>query len=102
MILRSHTESNVGVSPQVIWPVGEPVTVMKFGGPGKIILGTGKVVANIDTPPCGGCRTSVELQMDNIPDSRDTKGFHQLFILGRQERLFQAYCQLAGIEVVPV
>ena len=43
VILRSHTESDVGVSPQVIWPVGEPVTVMKFDGPGKIILGTGKV-----------------------------------------------------------
>jgi hypothetical protein len=102
VILRSHTESDVGVSPQVIWPVGEQVTVMKFDGPGKIILGTGKLLANIDTPPCGGCRTSIEVQMDNIADSRDTKGFHQLFILGRHERLFRAYCQLAGIEVVPM
>jgi hypothetical protein len=102
VILRSHTESDVGVSPQVIWPVGEQVTVMKFDGPGKIILGTGKLLANIDTPPCGGCRTSIEVQMDNIADSRDTKGFHQLFILGRHERLFRAYCHLAGIEVVPV
>ena len=102
VILRSHTESDMGVSPQVIWPVGEAVTVMKFEGPSKIILGTGKVVSNIDTPPCGGCRTSVELQMDNIADSRDTKGFHQLFILGKHDRLFRAYCQLAGIEVVPV
>jgi hypothetical protein len=102
VILRSHTESDVGISPQVIWPVGEPVTVMKFDGPGKIILGTGKVVANIDTPPCGGCRTSVELQMDNVADSRDCKGFHQLFILGKHDSLFRAYCQLAGIQVSPV
>ena len=71
-------------------------------GPGKIILGTGKVVANIDTPPCGGCRTSVELEMDNVADPRDCKGFHQLFILGKHDRLFRAYCQLAGIEVVPI
>ena len=102
VILRSHSESDIGVSPQVIWPVGEPVTVMKFDGPGKIILGTGQVVANIDTPPCGGCRTSVELKMDNVADPRDCKGFHQLFILGRHDRLFRAYCQLAGIEVVPI
>ncbi len=102
VILRSHTESDMGVSPQVIWPVGEQVTVMKFDGPGKIILGTGKLLANIDTPPCGGCRTSIEVQMDNVADSRDCKGFHQLYILGRHERLFHAYCQLAGIEVVPV
>ena len=70
--------------------------------PGKIILGTGKVVANIDTPPSGGCRTSVELEMDSVADPRDCKGFHQPFILGRLDRLFSAYCQLAGIEVVPI
>ncbi len=102
LILRSHSESEIGVSPQVIWPVGEPVTVMKFDGPGKMILGTGQVAANIDTPPCGGCRTSVELKMDNVADPRDCKGFHQLFILGKHDRLFRAYCELAGIEVVPV
>jgi hypothetical protein len=102
LVLRSHSESGLGVSPQVLWPVGEPVTVMKFVGPKQIIVGTGRVVANIDTPPSGGCRTSVELAMDNIPDSRDCKGFHQLIILGKHDRLFSAYGQLAGIEVVPV
>jgi hypothetical protein len=100
LILRSHSESEIGVAPQVIWPVGEVVTVMKFDGPGKMILGTGQVVSNIDTPPCGGCRTSLELRMDNVADSRDCKGFHQLFVLGRHDRLIQAYCRLAGIEVV--
>jgi len=102
LILRSHSESELGVSPQVIWPIGEAVTVMKFDGPERILLGTGEVVTNIDTPPCGGCRTSVELKMDNVADPRDCKGFHQLFILGKHDRLFQAYCQLAGIEVVPI
>jgi len=96
MILRSHSESEVGVSPQVTWPVGEPVTVMKFNGPDKIILGTGTVAANIDTPPCGGCRTSVELKLDHVDDPRDCKGFHQLFIVGKHERLLRAYCQLPG------
>jgi hypothetical protein len=103
LILRSHSESDIGVSPQVLWPVGEPATVMSFaGGPGKIFLGTGQVAANIDTPPCGGCRTSVELKMDNIADTRDCKGFHQLFVLGNHERMFRTYCQLAGIEVVSI
>lgn len=101
-ILRTHNESNLGVAPQVLWPVGEEVTVMKFSGPSQIILGTGRVVANIDTPPSGGCRTSVELEMDNVADSRDCKGFHQLFILGKLDQPFKAYCQLAGIEVVPI
>ena len=102
LILRNHSESTLGVSPQVIWPVGEPATVMKFSGPETIILGTGKVVGNIDTPPAGGCRTSVDVAMDNVGDSRDCKGFHQLFILGNVANQFKAYCELAGIKVVPV
>ena len=98
-ILRSHSESNIGVAMQVLWRIGQKVTIMKFQGPEKIILGTGRVLRNIDTPPSGGCRTSVELEMDDIPDSRDTKGFHQLFIYGDLELPFKAYCQLAGIKV---
>jgi len=98
-ILRSHSESNIGVSPQVLWRQGQDVTIMKFQGPGKIILGTGRVLRNIDTPPAGGCRTSVELELDDVADCRDTKGFHQLFIYGNLELPFKAYCQLAGIEV---
>jgi len=101
-ILRSHSESNTGVSPQVLWRVGQKATVMEFDGPGKIILGTGRVLRNIETPPAGGCRTSVELEMDDLDDSRDAKGFHQLFIYGDLELPFKAYCQLAGIKVVHI
>ena len=97
-ILRSHSESETGVAPQVLWRIGQKVTVMDFDGPGKIILGTGKVLRNIDTPPAGGCRTSVELEMDNIPDTRDIAGFHQPFIYGDWKDEFKAYCTLAGIK----
>jgi hypothetical protein len=102
LILRSHSESEIGVSPQVLWPKDEAVTVMKLIEPTKMILGTGKVVANIDTPPAGGCRTSVELAMDNVADTLDCQGFHQLFILGKHDLLFKAYGQLAGIDVLPI
>jgi len=98
-ILRNHSESEIGVAPQVLWRIGQKVTVMEFSGPEKIILGTGRVLRNIDTPPSGGCRTSVELEMDGIPDSRDIKGFHQLFVYGDLELPLKAYCQLAGIKV---
>jgi hypothetical protein len=99
-ILRSHSESDIGVSPQVLWRQGQEVTIMKFQGPDKIILGTGRVLGNIETPPAGGCRTSVELELDDVADPRDAKGFHQLFIYGNLELPFKAYCQLAGIKVV--
>jgi len=101
-ILRSHSESNVGVAMQVLWREGQKVTIMKFQGPESIILGTGRVLRNIDTPPSGGCRTSVEISLDDVPDARDTKGFHQLFIYGDLELPFKAYCQLAGIKVVHI
>jgi hypothetical protein len=101
-ILRSHSESNVGVSMQVLWRVGQKVTIMKFQGPDSIILGTGRVLRNIDTPPAGGCRTSLEVEVDGVADARDVKGFHQLFIYGDLEQPFKAYCQLAGIKVVHV
>ena len=101
-ILRSHSESNVGVAMQVLWREGQKVTIMKFQGPESIVLGTGRVLRNIDTPPAGGCRTSVELEVDGVADTRDVKGFHQLFIYGDHELAFKAYCQLAGIKVVHV
>jgi hypothetical protein len=101
-ILRTHSEPNKGVAPQVLWRIGQEATVMKFLGPKQITVGTGRVVANIDTPPAGGCRTSVELEMDDVADARDCRGFHQLFIYGKLDRQFMAYGQLAGIEVIPI
>ena len=97
-VLRSHSESNIGVSLQVLWKVGQEVTVMQMTGPGSMILGKGRVLANNDTPPAGGCRTSVELAIDAPADTRDTKGFHQLFIYGDHVRDFQAYAQMWGIK----
>ena len=100
-VLRNY-HTRTGVSPQVLWPVGKPVTVMEFAGPKSIIVGTGRVRANIDQPPSGCCRTAVEIELDNVADSRDVKGFHQLFIYGHLKRTFQAYGKLAGIQVNPI
>ena len=99
--LRNY-HTRTGASMQVLWPVGEEATVMKFQGSEAIILGSAKVVSNISQPPSGGCRTSVELKMNDMTDTRDCKGFHQIFILGNLEREFKAYCQLAGIKVVHI
>jgi len=99
-ILRSHSESNLGVSTQVLWPVGQPVTLVQFFQPDALYLDTGTVVGNVHTPPAGGCRTSVEIQMDDIEDSRDVLGFHQVVFFGNHRREVEAFCQLYGIKVV--
>jgi hypothetical protein len=100
-VLRNHHESSTGVSPQVLWHVGRDVTVVSFAGP-KLICGTGRVLANVDTPTEGGCRTSVELEMDHVKNAADIRGFHQVFLYGRLDRQLAAYGKLAGIEVEPI
>lgn len=115
-ILRSHAESDLGVAPQVLWPVGKEVTIMKFSDAAwwaapknpsscasSILLGTGKVVRNIDNPPSGGCRTSLEVRVDGIDDVRKMKYLHhQLIILGDHKERLRAYCEVAGIDVQTV
>lgn len=98
-LVRNY-HSRQGVALQVLWPEGKEVTILQFGWPKKtLMIGTGRVVANIDQPPSGCCRTSVEVTVDGCPDTRDVKGFHQLFVLGNIERPLRQFCQLAGIEV---
>lgn len=99
-ILRSHSESNVGVSMQVLWRAGQPVTLVRFQNPNQLILDTGTVVGNVETPPAGGCRTSVEIRMDRVEDARDVLGFHQVVFYGNHRREVEAFCQLYGIQVI--
>lgn len=99
-ILRDHSESSLGVSVQVLWPENKPVSLVRFQNSNELILDTGTVVSNVDTPPAGGCRTSVEIAMDNVEDCRDVLGFHQVVTLGNHRRIVEAFCQLYGIKVV--
>jgi hypothetical protein len=99
-ILRNHSESGLGVSTQVLWPVGQPVTLAQFFKPDSLYLDTGTVVGNVNTPPAGGCRTSVEIRMDDVEDCRDVLGFHQVVFYGNHRRDVEAFCQLHGINVV--
>ena len=101
-MLRSY-HTRTGCSVQALWPVGKEVTVLHAdAGSAAMWVGTGRVRSNIAQPPTGCCRTSVEIELDRVADTRDVKGFHQLFILGNLERGFRAYGQLAGIQVAPI
>jgi hypothetical protein len=101
-LLRNY-HTRTGVAPQVLWPVGKPLTILQANvHPLSIMIGTGRVVSNVDQPPSGCCRTAVEIELDNVADTRDVKGFHQLFVLGNLERTIKAYGQLADIPVAPI
>ncbi|MBM4088278.1 MAG: hypothetical protein FJ276_02435 [Planctomycetes bacterium] len=97
-ILRDHSESSLGVSTQVLWPKDQPTTLVRFTSPHEMIIDTGTVLANVDTPPAGGCRTSVEIMMDDVEDCRDVRGFHQVVVLGNHRRILEDFCELYGIK----
>jgi hypothetical protein len=98
-LIRNY-HSRQGASMQVLWPEGREVTILQLGWPKKtMMVGAGRVVSNIAQPPTGCCRTAVEITVDGCEDTRDVKGFHQLFILGNLERAFRQFGQLAGMEV---
>ena len=99
-ILRNHSESGLGVSVQVVWPPGQKTTFVRFSNTNELIVDTGTVVSNVQTPPAGGCRTSVEIKMDNVEDCRDVKGFHQVVVLGDHQRVVEGFCQLYGIKAI--
>lgn len=98
-ILRSHSESDITVSMQVLWREGQRITITKFQGPEQVLVGTATVRTNINTPPAGGCRTSVETDVDDVPEAADVKGFHQVFVYGDEHaRQLRAFCQMAGLK----
>lgn len=99
-ILRSHSESNIGVSVQALWREGQAVTLARFQNPNELIVDTGTVVSNVDTPPAGGCRTSVEIAMDHIEDARDVLGFHQVVFYGNHRRELHDFGQMYGIKII--
>ncbi|HOV33405.1 MAG TPA: hypothetical protein PLX23_08590 [Candidatus Hydrogenedens sp.] len=99
-VLRSHSESNIGVSLQVLWKVGQPVTLVRFNNPNELILDTGTVTENINTPPAGGCRTNFSIKMDNIEEAKDVLGFHQVVFYGNHRRDVKNFCQLYGVKVI--
>jgi len=101
-ILRNHAESGIGVAPQVLWRVGQEVTIAHYlsGESPQMIVYSGKVVGRYDTPPAGGCRTNVEVEVNEVADACDVKGMHQTIFYGNYARQLRAFCQLFGIPLL--
>ena len=100
--LRDFHNTGGGVCPMVAWPIGKRATIMDFHED-ALSLGAGRVVANTEDfaqPPCGGCRTTVAFELDDVRDVLKTgSGHHQWCVLGDVTRSLQAYCQLADVKV---
>jgi hypothetical protein len=100
--LRSHFESNTGLALQVQWPAGREITMLKFQRPESMLVGTGRVVGNVQPSVPSGCRTAVEIEIDGSTDPRDVKGHHQVLVCGKFDKRLKAFCKLTGLKVVAV
>jgi hypothetical protein len=101
-ILRNHAESGIGVAPQVLWRIGHDVTMAHYlaGKTPQMIIYSGKVVGRYNTPPAGGCRTNVEMTINELDDVCDVKGMHQTIFYGNYARQLRSFCQLFDIAVI--
>lgn len=103
-ILRNHAEAGIGTVPQVLWPDGMEVTIAQYvaGAKPKMHLYSGKIVENNDTPPAGGCRTSVMTTLNEVPacELKVENMWHATMFAGNSTRQLRAFCQLFGVEAV--
>ena len=101
-ILMSHAEAGWGCVPRVLWPVGQEVTLAQYlsGETPRMYVYSGNVVSCPPIPATGGCRTNVEMTINEVADVCDVKGMHQIIFYGNYAKQLRTFCQLYGIEVV--
>lgn len=101
-ILRSHAEAGVGTVPQVLWPEGMEVTIAQYIAAAKprMYVYTGRIVSNNDTPPAGGCRTSVMTTLNEVSpcELKAENMLHPTMFAGRHADRLRAFCRVFGIE----
>jgi len=101
-ILMSHAEAGWGCVPRVLWRIGQEVTMAQYlsGKTPQMYLYSGQVVGCPDISRTGGCRTNVEMTINEVDDVCDVKGMHQIIFYGDYARELRIFCQLYGIKVI--
>ena len=101
-ILRNHAEAGWGCVPRVLFSPGQEVTMAQYvsGKTPQMLIYSGNVVGCPSIPPTGGCRTNIEMTINEVDDVCDVKGMHQIIFYGDRAKELRAFCQLYGINVV--
>jgi L-fucose isomerase-like protein len=101
-ILRSHAEAGWGCVPRVLLSPGQEVTMAQYlsGDRPQMMVYTGEIIGCPPMPPAGGCRTNIEMTINEVDDVCEVKGMHQVIFYGNRGKQLGAFCQLYGIEVV--
>ena len=102
-LLRDYAHSNDPTCcPQVLWREGEEVTMALYisGAAPRMLVYTGEVATCYDMPPVGGCRTNVEITINEVDDVCDvTPIHHQIIFYGNYGKQLRQFANLYGITV---
>jgi len=100
-ILMSHAEAGWGCVPRILWPQGREVTMAQYlpGNTPKMYVYSGQVVGCPPIPQTGGCRTNIEMTINEVDDVCAVKGMHQIIFLGNHAKQLRTFCQLCDIAV---
>ncbi|MHC4637232.1 MAG: twin-arginine translocation signal domain-containing protein [Planctomycetota bacterium] len=100
--LMSHCEAGWGCVPRVLWRPGRDVTMAQYllGETPRMVIYSGKVIGCPSVPQTGGCRTNIEMTINEVENVCDVKGMHQIIFYGNYAKQLRTFCQLYGIEAV--
>jgi len=101
-ILMNHAEAGWGCVPRVLWCKGQQVTMAQYlsGQSPQMYVYSGRVVDCPDITRAGGCRTNVEIIINEVEDACDVKGMHQVIFYGDYAKQLKTFCRLCSIEAV--
>ncbi|MFB3787252.1 MAG: hypothetical protein ACE15F_12880 [bacterium] len=102
-LLRNYGHTNDPTCcPQVLWRPGEEVTMARCipEAEPQMLLYSGKVVQSHDMPPAGGCRTNVEITINEWDDACQVKGHHNVLFYGNHVQRLKQFCRFYGIQIV--
>jgi hypothetical protein len=98
--LRNHAEAGWGCVPQVIFPAGQKVTFAKYhnqAAPPEMVIYSGVIAGCPSNPPAGGCRTNVEITLDEQVDPSQVKSHHLCLCYGEYAAQLRAFCRMHAI-----
>lgn len=100
--LHHHAEAGWGCVPRVLFTAGQEVTMALYlsGEQPQMLIYTGRVVDCPPIPPTGGCRSNLQMTVNEVSDVCDVKGMHQIIFYGNHGAELRAFCQLYGIQTL--
>jgi len=100
--LHHHAEAGWGCVPRVLFSPGQEATMALYssGSKPQMIIYTGRIVDCPSIPPTGGCRSNLQMTINEVSDVCDVKGMHQIIFYGNHAAELRAFCQLYDIQAV--